>query len=78
MIEIDNKYNIGDTLWRMYENKPTLYSIAGIKVNITATEVELGYMIRRQGYCTTIYNEDQVGEIFYPTKEKCILSLFDK
>lgn len=24
------------------------------------------------------YKEDQLDEIFYPTKEKCILSLFDK
>lgn len=78
MIEIDNKYNIGDTLWKMYENKPTVYSISGIIIKLTASnEIELDYILKRPGF-TNSHSEDQLDEIFYPTKEKCILSLFDK
>lgn len=34
MIEIDNKYNLGDTLWRMYENKPTAYIVESIEFKL--------------------------------------------
>ena len=79
MIEIDNKYNVGDTLWKMYENKPTVYNIDRITIMLTATKTEFNYTLKRQGFmCMHTYSEDQLDEMFYPTKEKCILSLFDK
>ena len=34
MITINNKYNIGDTLWRIYENKPTEYIVESIEVKL--------------------------------------------
>lgn len=77
MIEIDNKYNVGDTLWKMYENKPTVYNIDRITIMITDTKTELNYTLKRQGFFLCTYSEDQLDKMFYPTKEKCILSLFD-
>ena len=78
MIEIDNKYNIGDTLWKIYGNKPTVYSISWIIIKLIAfNKIELNYILKRSGFANS-YSEDQLDETFYPTKEKCILSLFDK
>lgn len=79
MIEIDNKYNIGDTLWRMYDNKPVACVIESIEFRLTAYKKSLYYNVRNpiSVYLET-YNKDELDEIFYTTKEKCILSLFDK
>lgn len=79
MITIDNKYNIGDTLWRIYENKPTEYIVESIEFKLINGKRILYYCVRnlRLIYAKT-YKEDQLDEMFYPTKEKCILSLFDK
>ena len=79
MIEIDNKYNIGDTLWRIYENKPTAYIIESIEFKLIDGKRLLYYGVKRLNFTyLTMYSEEQLDEIFYPTKEKCILSLFDK
>ena len=79
MITINNKYNIGDTLWKIYENKPTEYIVESIELKKKKKKSLLYYCIKglRLIYAKT-YREDQLDEIFYPTKEKCILSLFDK
>lgn len=79
MITINNKYNIGDTLWRIYENKPTEYIVESIEFKLINGKRLLFYCVKglRLIYAET-YREDQLDEIFYPTKEKCILSLFDK
>ena len=79
MIEIDNKYNIGDTLWRMYNNKPVACIVENIEFRLTAYKKSLYYSVKNpiSVYLET-YNKDELDEIFYTTKEKCILSLFDK
>ena len=79
MIEIDNKYNIGDTLWRMYNNKPVAYIVESIEFRLTTYKGLLYYSVKNpNSVFIDTYREDELGEIFYPTKEKCILSLFDK
>lgn len=79
MITINNKYNIGDTLWKIYNNKPTEYIVEGIEFKLINGKSLLYYCVKdlRLIYVDS-YREDQLDEIFYPTKEKCILSLFDK
>ena len=79
MITINNKYNIGDTLWRIYENKPTEYIVESIEFKLINGKSLLYYCVKslRLIYAET-YREYQLDEIFYPTKEKCILRLFDK
>lgn len=79
MITINNKYNIGDTLWKIYENKPTEYIVEGIEFKLINNKRLLYCCVKglRLIYNKT-YREDQLDEIFYPTKEKCILNLFDK
>lgn len=83
MITIDNKHNIGDTLWRIYENKPTACIVESIEFHLVADTIAnkrlLYYTVKNlgSGYLET-YKEDELDEIFYTTKEKCILSLFDK
>ena len=79
MITINNKYNIGDTLWKIYKNKPTEYIVEGIEFKLINGKSLLYYYVKdlRLIYVDS-YREDQLDEIFYPTKEKCILSLFDK
>lgn len=79
MIKIDNKYNIGDTLWRMYENKPTAYIVESIEFKLTYGKRLLYYGVKSPRFVfIETWLEDQLDETFYPTKEKCILSLFDK
>lgn len=79
MIVIDNKYNIGDALWRMYNNKPVACIVESIEFRLTAYKKSLYYNVRNSiSVHLETYNKDELDEIFYPTKEKCILSLFDK
>ena len=79
MITINNKYNIGDTLWRMYNNKPAACIVENIEFKLTAYKKSLYYSVRNSSsVLLETYNKDELDEIFYPTKEKCILSLFDK
>ena len=79
MITINNKYNIGDTLWKIYKNKPTEYIVEGIEFKLINGKSLLYYCVKGLKLIhVDSYREDQLDEIFYPTKEKCILSLFDK
>lgn len=79
MITINNKYNIGDTLWKIYKNKPTEYIVESIEFKLINGKRLLSYCVKGLGLIyEETYKEDQLDEIFYHTKEKCILSLFDK
>ena len=46
MITINNKYNIGDTLWKIYNNKPTEYIVEGIEFKLINGKSLLYYCVK--------------------------------
>lgn len=40
-MKIETKYNIGDEVWVMYENKPTRLTIGGIDISVSKGRLEL-------------------------------------
>ena len=61
MITINNKYNIGDTLWRMYNNKPVACIVENIEFKLINGKRLLFYCVKslRLIYAET-YKEDQL------------------
>lgn len=74
---IKAKYNIGDEVWFMYENKP-------IQIQIGRIEVYYGYKLNKNGeeaiekrvVYIDWYGEHRISESkLFPTKEELIKSL---
>lgn len=76
-MNIETKYNIGDTVWMMFQNNPTEYEIKGIKVFVqlntflgqetiivydTSSDAELGIRKTHE-------------KLLFPSKEELIQSL---
>ena len=87
---IETKYNVGDEVWVMYNNKPTRLTIAAVDINILRGRLELDrcrveviYYIEpfeldpsRMSNSEYIpYNRSYREKDVFPTKEELLKSL---
>lgn len=64
---IETKYNVGDNVWLMHENKARLLTITNIDIHILCSEVKTKYILGGKGS----YSEAEL----FATKEELLNSL---
>lgn len=76
-MEIKTKYNIGDEVWFMNNNKPKSMKVWDIEVQIKTAfdgQYDYGYYIRSYYHDFGCHNIVEVPNLF-PTKEELLKSL---
>ena len=74
---IETKYNIGDILWFMHDNKPKTMKVWDINIEIKTKfdgQYEYGSYVRIFYYDFGNHNKIEESELF-PTKEELLKSL---
>ena len=69
---IETKYNIGDEVWMMKENKPTTRIVSFVEI-IAASTISKSFI--RYGLKTEGVVERVVESLLFPTKEELLKSL---
>lgn len=80
---LETKYNVGDRFWKITSDKPTEYTVEEITMSINERNqikerYELRYRDRAAVLNHTLVSLHDIEKNYYPTKEKCILALFDQ
>lgn len=81
-MNIKTKYNIGDEVWLMYDNKAIRGRILGIEVNYSCSHFDDANTPQcvdySEDYTVKIclgYSIRKLGDEFFPTKEELLKSL---
>lgn len=69
-MKIETKFNIGDTVWAMNDNKALSFTVSRIDVSVVGNKVGISYMVSLYG----LYLGREEQDIF-ATKKELIESL---
>lgn len=81
---IETKYNIGDEVWVMYENKPTCLTIAAMDIGLHKKQLWVIYYmqpyeidpLKMSNVEYIPYNRAFYEKDVFPTKEELLKSLY--
>ena len=74
---ITTKYNIGETLQRVFKDVPTEFTISKILVTIGKSTIETSYLLlERCSGCSYTYSEKSLDSNFAKTKKELLCKIF--